>query len=201
MASAALPEKLGTLSIKSHKKSKLKVSTSMGSCHVNIEADQVTIALEPHPSAQPWMDVFHFQTLVDGKKWNPSKSLGEGSYGQSWEGRGKERLFSDCNKGSIANDGLSAGKHSVVLLATLPGMEQEWRTEAIDVDLSCDDAASSKKPDSSASSATPASRVAADNSTDEKSWCANVGFGRASWLLIFCSVICLGRRRATVDLI
>ena len=144
VASAPLPKKLGSLSIKTHKKSDLKVSTNVGSCDVTIEADQVTIALNLHPSAQPWMDVFHFQTLVDGKKWRPSKTIHERSYGQSWEGRGKERLFSDCKKDSEANDNLSAGKHSVVLLATLPGMKQEWRTEAIEVNLSCDGAASPK---------------------------------------------------------
>ena len=138
--SAPLPKSLGHLNIVSDHIGPLTVGTSMGSCSTVINARQALIQLVPSIEATPWVDAMVFNTLVDGKPYIKTESIGERApFGASWVGRGKERVYVDCDSDRGAFQGIAPGPHTVVIQARIPGVEGVLSSDPLTVDLRCDD--------------------------------------------------------------
>ena len=138
--SAPLPKSLGHLNLVSDQIGPLTVGTSMGSCSTVINARQALIQLVPSIEATPWVDAMVFNTLVDGKPYIKTESIGERApFGASWVGRGKERVYVDCDSDRGAFQGVTPGPHTVVIQARIPGVEGVLSSDPLTVDLLCKD--------------------------------------------------------------
>ncbi len=137
---APLPESLGELVATDIGVGPISVATASGSCAESIEADRVEIALEPSAGAAPWLELLHFETLVDGDVWQPSSDITVLSPpGASWMGRGRDLVHAACasDLGQGTSPGADEGSHEVTMRATLPGTDIALETAAVTVDLRC----------------------------------------------------------------
>ncbi len=135
-----LPESLGELVATDIGVGAIQLATSDGSCAGSIEADRVEIALEPSAAAAPWLELLHFETLVDGGAWQPSSdSLVLSPPGASWVGRGRDLVHAACEPDPVGgtHPGADQGTHEVVMRATLPGTDISLETAPVTVDLRC----------------------------------------------------------------
>src|SRR5687768_9105345 len=69
-AQAPLPASLGTLQLIGHGTPlELDVSTASGSCSTTVDAMTLSIELVRSADAEPWKDLFLYETLVDDQPW------------------------------------------------------------------------------------------------------------------------------------
>jgi hypothetical protein len=137
---APLPQSLGELLATDIGVGRVSVATLSGSCAESIEADRVEIALEPSADAAPWLELLHFETLVDGHVWQPSGDITVLSPpGASWMGRGRDLVHASCEPdlGQGTDPGVDEGSHEVSMRATLPGTDIALETAPVTVDLRC----------------------------------------------------------------
>ena len=137
---APLPESLGELVARDMGVGPVSVATASGSCAESIEADRVEIALEPSADAAPWLELLHFETLVNGDVWQPSSDITVLSPpGASSIGRGRDLVHAACESalGQGTDPGADEGSHEVTMRATLPGTDIALETAAVTVDLRC----------------------------------------------------------------
>jgi hypothetical protein len=135
-----LPETLGTITVESEGLGEISFATFGGRCGVTVNADRVTINLEPSAEAAPWIEVLHFETLVNDERWAPRRlSTASVDPGASWIGRGRDRLYRACESvgGEEPIEQLAAGTHRVRFRATLPGTDLEIETPEVTVELGC----------------------------------------------------------------
>lgn len=138
-AAAPAPTALGKLIAEPLKKGELKVGTSAGSCSITEAAAWVDITVELDASAQPWSDLFEYTTLVDGKPWHPSDSIGNSAPpGASWVGHGRDRIYVLC-PGKFGFAGTTDGEHDVVVRARIND-GPELSTPSLKLRVSCDGA-------------------------------------------------------------
>lgn len=138
---APLPTSLGTLQVDGQLIGTLTVMTRGGSCSEAITAAQRKALLQASVEAQPWLDVFFFEMVVDGVTWAPSSSLvASPNYGGSWKGRGEDLFYRRCSAATSmwAESGLSEGTHQAVLRAWVPGTDVVLSTPPVSFVMSCD---------------------------------------------------------------
>ncbi|UQA62233.1 hypothetical protein [Polyangium aurulentum] len=138
-SAAPLPTTLGKLSVYAVKQGPLNVGTVSGGCIATITAASARIELGLAADAAPWRNVLMYQTIVDGVPWQGSSGPSDFSLGGSWQGRGKDLVYTACeNSGEpFGVVGLSPGTHSVKMLATLPGSDVALETEELSFELTC----------------------------------------------------------------
>lgn len=185
---APLPESLGELVATDIGVGSISVATASGSCAESIEADRVEIELEPSADAASWLELLHFETLVDGDVWQPSSDITVLSPpGASWMGRGRDLVHAACESdlGQGTDPGADEGSHQVTMRATLPGTDIALETAAVTVDLRCaaGDDDGDDGPDDGADSA------------DDGGCSSSGGSGHAGLLAVLASAAFLSRRR------
>jgi hypothetical protein len=150
------------------------------SCSFEVDAHQIGIGLLPGFEATAWRDVLHFETLVDGRVWDTSRSvISAVPPGASWRGRGVDLLYRVCRTDEVgAPEGLAAGPHEVEMRATLPGSGVVVRSSSLSVHLEC---AGDGLPDM--------------DGTD--GGCDAGGSGSSGWLLLGSLAAVAGLRRRT----
>ena len=137
-AAQPLPRSLGTLIAVSRGTGLLALAHSV-SCDTCVEAERVTVTLDPAPEAEPWLAALHFSTWIDGRQWTPYKDSRPSTYDAgSWFGRGRDVLYRVCRSWlEPRTRGLSTGEHSVVMKATLPGTDVALETAPVTVRFAC----------------------------------------------------------------
>jgi hypothetical protein len=136
---APLPSSLGDLSGTPPEVVDKDLATPSGSCSAEARIAQTEIALVPASAAAPWIDVLHFETMVDGRPWHYFGTiLGTPPPGTSPDGRARDRVFVVCaSKDPYVGNGLAEGTHVVTMRATLPGTTQVISSSSLEVKLSC----------------------------------------------------------------
>jgi hypothetical protein len=95
---APMPSELGTLTAIPEGVQPIELSTSLGSCSVQAPVAAAQIQLTPSDAAVAWLDVLHFETWVDGKRWQYSpSSVAVVPPGASPLGRARDRVFHVCS--------------------------------------------------------------------------------------------------------
>jgi hypothetical protein len=183
-AAAPLPTALGALDAAAPQfVAALSVGTSSGACSTDVMAATISIDLQPTPEAAAWLDVLHFETLVDGVPWRGSGLLAPGT---TRRGRGRDSLYRICSSTDpLATGGLSAGTHQVAMRATLPGTGMVLMTDAITVELLCE---SDPPPECAADPA------ACEDNRDGDSGCTTSGRG-GLLLVALVGLFCTAHRR------
>ncbi|TNE45282.1 MAG: hypothetical protein EP343_27085 [Deltaproteobacteria bacterium] len=99
------------------------------SCFATILASIADVSMKLPKALAVFRNVFFFETRVDGAKWSASSSVcSKPLPGESWVGRGHDRVFTDC---SLLHPGrVRPGVHSVVMEAILPGTSIRIRAVA-----------------------------------------------------------------------
>ena len=190
---APLPASLGQLVATDIGVGPVEVETASGSCAASIEADRVELALVPASDAEPWMELLHFETMVDGSAWRPSSDITVLSPpGASWAGRGRDLVHAACepDPAGHTNPGAAEGSHEVAMRATLPGTDLSLETGPVTVDLRCGTAG-----DDDGDTDEPGSDPGGED--DEDGGCSTGG-GRchaAGLLALFGAGLMVGRRR------
>jgi hypothetical protein len=136
-----VPSSLGDLSGTPPEVVDKDLATRSGSCSAEARIAQTEIALVPASAAAPWIDVLHFETMVDGRPWHYSGTiLGTPPPGTSPDGRARDRVFVVCaSNDPWVGNGLAEGTHVVTMRATLPGTTQVISSSSLEVKLSCTD--------------------------------------------------------------
>lgn len=139
-SAAPLPSALGALAAMPASLQQIDLETAAGTCSAKTTVAAAQIELTPAADALAWLDALHFETWVDGKRWQYSPSLNAVvPPGASPLGRAQDRVFQICSSmDSTVGGGLSAGKHVVTMRATLPGSTQVATSSALEVTLQCD---------------------------------------------------------------
>lgn len=135
---AMAPTKLGKLIALPPTTGPLKVGTDIGSCSIQTSAVWIDVNLQLDPSATPWEAVIEYETLVDGKKWLRSDSIGTSPIpGSSWIGRGRDRIYALCDPNSPGFEGVSEGKHEIIMQGRISGRQEWLKSDPIKVILQC----------------------------------------------------------------
>lgn len=114
----------------------VETMTLHGSCTVRFSAHRVGVEISGDAIDQ-WRDALLYFTIIDGEiVWRPRKSVcSKMPPGQSWVGPTRELLYWCCEGSGGAYAKLSKGKHSVRMIAWLPGV---WQVAATtEVTLGC----------------------------------------------------------------
>jgi hypothetical protein len=135
---AALPSTLGTLSIVQTAVGQIDLQAG-GMCTQRVIVAYVDLELTHSAEAEPWKDALEYQTTVDGSIYRPLSTIGRAPvWGESWAGRGKERIAVSCEG---PREGLVLeGTHVVRISARTPGEGRFVESDAITVELRCPDA-------------------------------------------------------------
>ena len=176
--SAPLPTSLGALVETANQIGPLTVAAG-APCSAEVEAHQIGIELQLAPEAIAWRDVLHFETLVDGMVWRPTRSaVSAVPPGASWRGRGVDLLYRVCKTADDdVLEGLTAGPHDVVMRATLPGSGTVVQSSSLTVHIDCD-----------------------GSSGGTGGGCDAGGSGSSGWLLLGALLLgCLPRRRPRAE--
>ena len=139
VAPAPLPTALGSVAAQAHQLGQLEVGTRSGSCSVMVDADQVGVELALPAATVPWRDVLLYETLVDGRSWQPIRSLRQSlPAGESWSGRGTDRVYATCGiPDGDGFTGVAEGTHEVTMQATLAGTSLVLSADPLAVELAC----------------------------------------------------------------
>ena len=108
-----------------------------GSCSESVTAAQLPIEMDLPEAMRAFRDQLYFETIIDGtERWGPSSSI---CYpivpGASWRGKGVALLFCACTP--FSSQGLATGRHTVEMLASLPGTDVLAVTSKVEVELKC----------------------------------------------------------------
>jgi len=109
-----------------------------GICSEGVTAAQLRIVMDLPEAMKAFRDQLYFETIIDGTHhWSPYGSICALVLpGSSWQGKGVDLLFTVC--GDKPDDrGLSAGRHTVEMRASLPGTDVSAVTSEVEVELSC----------------------------------------------------------------
>jgi uncharacterized protein (TIGR03382 family) len=183
---APLPSSLGTLSAAPSAVGPMNLATRSGSCFSEATVSQASIELVASTAAAAWMDVLHFETLVDGRPWYYATALGALTPpGTSPSGRARDRVFEVCDaKDPGIGEGLAAGAHVVTMQATLPGSALVVISNSLQVTLACNPGDQPDKPDEP------------DKPDSTASGCSTGGSDAAPWVVL--ALFALVRRRSAV---
>lgn len=138
-AEAPLPAALGRLVPEPAVMDSIELSEGAG-CSVMQPACTIDAAITFSDDARRWKDAFVYETRVDGKVWLLRRAAPlPVEAGASYAGRGREILFATQPGVHSRADvqGLSPGKHTVVIRAALPGTAVMLETAPVEIDLNC----------------------------------------------------------------
>ena len=124
---ADLPATLGTIALSEPEWEDVELAGGAG-CKYMAPSCVVRAELTLSEDATPWRDALMYETWALG---TPEQ------YGGSYLGRGKEILFYR-QTGPAGPYELTRGNHSVVMRATLPGSDVVVESEALELQLDCD---------------------------------------------------------------
>ncbi|MFU8805307.1 MAG: hypothetical protein ACNA8W_15955 [Bradymonadaceae bacterium] len=134
---APFPSALGALVAKPHQTAAISVNTEDG-CSDILDTAYVDIALELSDEALPWHEALIYETYVDGQRWQPTAYLGELVIaGQSWQGRGRDRIYTICDPRWSRVYQAAEGTRTVEMRAWHPGRTALLATSTITIDLTC----------------------------------------------------------------
>ncbi len=110
------------------------------SCSESTDAVAVDVTLELSPELLPFADVLMFYTYVDGERWGHLPGyFADSPPGESWQGRGEDRLFELCNE---EGEGGSPALRTVQFEALVPGNPGvSFLSTEVDIVLDCQMAA------------------------------------------------------------
>jgi hypothetical protein len=120
------------------------------SCSAEVTAAHRTLAVTLPAELAPVASTLLYTTLVDGIEWRPSASFCTSiAPGDSWQGRGKERLFAVCDSPMPVDTGLAPNvEHTVSVRVQAPGSRVVLSSAPVAVTLPCppkpDDVASAE---------------------------------------------------------
>ena len=130
-----LPAELGALVV-SHGTGTVTVPSA--ECSQGERAGWADVEVELVEAARPWADLLMFETWVDDRRWSPrDDSCAHYPPGQSWRGRGRDRVYTLC--GGSMYFGRDPGEHSVVMRASLALTDVSLSTDPEAIHLSCDE--------------------------------------------------------------
>lgn len=139
---APMPTELGRLRAVTAKVDTLRIGTDAGSCDVDEKAVFADLEVVLAPSAAPWKELIDYTATVDGKPWHYSQAINEAPLlGESFLGRGKDRVYARCQPDSFAFEGAGEGKHDVALSGVVFGSSATVATPTVALSLSCADGA------------------------------------------------------------
>jgi MYXO-CTERM domain-containing protein len=132
---APLPQELGTLMLEDQLIENVEVKEYCGE-KVAFDAISIFADVKLTQEARPWRDALFFTTLVDGERLqkNFNHNCEDHSLGEDSGGRGYVQLFSLCGQHDA---GLAPGRHTVQILAWLPGTDTVLETEEVEFELDC----------------------------------------------------------------
>lgn len=165
-AAAPKPTSLGTLRIGSTGVKALNVSSG-GRCTEVISAAQAEIELGLSAGATPWAAMLRYETYVDGEFWAARADATMQLHpAGSWVGIGKDLVYSACGNPVGVAQGVSPGRHQVLLRAYLPGNDTtSLDSNTVEIDLSC--GAPSVPPSLDAGTTTPGPITVGDAAVDD----------------------------------
>jgi uncharacterized protein (TIGR03382 family) len=156
-AAAPLPTTLGELTVTAMTLAPLELAGGAG-CSEQITSARADVSLTLSASASPWKDALVYTTWVDGEQWSASADLqASPAYGESWVGRGRDRVYAACTAPQEASPGVPEGQHSVELRAALPGTDLDLRSTSVMVTLKCAGSPDGSTPRDGSPDATPPS--------------------------------------------
>lgn len=101
-----------------------EVTTGGGTtCSITFDAHRLGIEMSGR-EVKKWGASLMYFTVVDGTvHWHPTRSYCVHAIpGRSWVGPSRDLLYSSCNGSVGAFENLSSGKHTVAMIAWLPGV-------------------------------------------------------------------------------
>lgn len=139
---AVLPAgELGTLSASVPERGPVSV-VGQGMCVDEIEAVFVDLELALAPEFAALEPFLMYETEVDGERWTHQPSaVSEAQLGESWRGRGVDRVFWSCSgvDGDPSGVGPSSGLMTIRMSARFPGLpEQVFVSSEVEVELDCE---------------------------------------------------------------
>lgn len=140
-AALAIPRstKLGILRLTSALKRE-RLSIIDGGGAVEFPAVIQEISLELSPELTAWGPALIYETLVDGVPWNEPEPICSTRLGESWVGRGVDRVFASCGtpeQNKFVRSGVTRGKHTLQFRARLVGSTQVYLSNQMSVNFEC----------------------------------------------------------------
>jgi len=87
--------------------------------------------------SRPWADALFYETLVDGKPYNPTADI-QGvdlAPGTPLVGRDHDRVYTRCQAG--ASEGVGPGRHRALIRARVPGTDTWLKTNEVTFEFDC----------------------------------------------------------------
>lgn len=135
---APVPATLGALSATTPRRGPLTIAHDGGGCSREADVVYADVSLSLNAQAAPWADLLLYETLVDGQPYRPADSMiHTPPPHESWQGRGRDRLFVVCDPSAGDAGGLLAGAHEVQLVGRLPGSDARIVSDTVQVTLRC----------------------------------------------------------------
>jgi len=134
--SAPLPAALGRIAAKPAAFESIEISDSGGACSVSGAACVIQFEIELADEALPWRDTLVYSTWVDEKEWSIKRSAPvPHETGGLYLGRGRDLIY--AMQKNLGQSGLSIGRHSIVIRASVGNTDLHLETDPIRVNLDC----------------------------------------------------------------
>jgi len=128
-------EPTGDIFVDTAKPDSIRISSNGGGCDTTFEGVGVGVYMR---NLEIDYGLLLFTTTVDGKAWAPRTDLCEANRpGESWVGRGQDRLVAVCDDSFVEDFMLAPGSHTVSMSARLPGTDIIFTSEKVTVELTC----------------------------------------------------------------
>ena len=146
---APLPQELGRLVAEAPRVEDALVVTDDGTCSTTLTASQVALNLEIDEGAAPWEPLLqyglHVEEVDSGAivSWHPRHGLDQRvPLGASWEGRGRDLLYIDCDAPTehdiSVSPGLPPGRYQVWMTARVLDTDIRVRSTAVEIEATCE---------------------------------------------------------------
>jgi len=135
---AAAPQAGARLFVDAPERGELTSLTLEGSCSSHFRAVSVHVQMALPGEMYDRASAFLYYARVDGRAWHPARSLCDMiPTGRSWSMTGEERIYEVCGRpsdpqvwgasASPEEPGVTAGDHTIELIAWLPGTTVRFR--------------------------------------------------------------------------
>lgn len=132
---APLPAALGRVEVKPAAIESIELSAG-SACSEIVAACVIQFKLELAAEALAWRDTLVYSTWVDEKQWSILRSAPVPSEaGGQYLGRGRDLIY--AKQKDSGQSGLSIGRHSIVIRASVANTDTRLETAPVTVDLDC----------------------------------------------------------------